>query len=79
MLIIRQNAQKEVEIDASTVYETFYIAVLYLKCFFSVYCFALGLKSAIQLGHPSFYKPAKWLQNIWLTINFPLISFKLNY
>ena len=68
MLMVNTNEKKEIEYDAVTIYETFYIVALVLKSFFSVFVFALGLKSAITIGHPKFYKPSKWLQNIWLKI-----------
>ena len=64
MLIIARNENKEVEYNAVTIYETFYIGALVLKSLFTVAVFALGLKSAITIGHPSFYKPAKWLQSV---------------
>ena len=32
-----------------------------VKNIFTVWIFSMGLKSAIQVGHPSYYKPAKWL------------------
>ena len=63
MLLIRTDADKKPEYNASTVYESFYIAVFFAKMIFSVAVFAMSIKSAIQIGHPSFYKPSKWLQN----------------
>lgn len=64
MLLVRTNANKETEYNAATVYESFYIVVFFAKMILSVFVLAVGLKSAIQIGHPSFYKPAKWLQNV---------------
>lgn len=61
---MKTNADKETEYNAATVYESFYVVVFFLKMILSVFVLAVGLKSAIQIGHPSFYKPAKWLQNV---------------
>lgn len=63
MLLINKDENKEIEYNAATVYRSFYVGVFMVKNLLAVYVFALGLKSAIQVGHPSFYKPAKWLQN----------------
>ena len=64
MLLVKSNADKETEYDAASVYESFYIAVFFARMILAVFVMAIGLKSAIQIGHPSFYKPAKWLQNV---------------
>jgi len=64
MLLVRTNERKELGFDAVSVYESFYVAALFLRNLFSVFVLALGLKSAIHIGHPSFYKPAKWLQSV---------------
>ena len=64
MLMVNTNEKKEIEYDAASIYETFYVVALVFKSLFSVFVFAMGIKSAITIGHPSFYKPAKWLQNV---------------
>jgi len=35
--------------------------VFWIKNLVVVLMFASGLKAAIQVGHPSYYKPAKWI------------------
>ena len=64
MLVINKDEQKEAEFDAVTIYTSLYLPVFIVKNIFTVFVFALGLKSAIQVGHPSYYKPAKWLQKV---------------
>lgn len=36
----------------------------WLKAIVVVMMYAYGIKSAIQVSHPIYYKPQKWLQNI---------------
>ena len=62
MLTVNVNEEKEIEFDAVSIYMSPYIAAFIVKNIFTVFVFALGLKSAIQVGHPSYYKPAKWIQ-----------------
>ena len=64
MLVVRTDENKEVEFDASSIYTTFYVAAFMARNLFTVIVFAVGLNSAIRVGHPSFYKPAKWLQAV---------------
>ena len=64
MLLVATNDKKEIEYDVITIYRSFYVAVFMVKNIFTVFVFAVALKSAIQIGHPSFYKPAKWIQNV---------------
>ena len=40
-----------------------YITAFLINRFVSCALYAWGLKSAIQVGHPMFYKPAKWLSD----------------
>ena len=37
-----------------------YMIVFIIRCLLMVYTLALSLKLAIQLGHPTYYKPARW-------------------
>ena len=39
-----------------------YMAVFWARNLFSVFMFAVSVKSVIQLGHPDYYKPSKWLK-----------------
>ena len=64
MLVINKNDKKEAEYDAVTIYTSLYIPAFVIKNIFTVFIFSMGLKSAIQVGHPSYYKPAKWLQKV---------------
>lgn len=64
MLVINTNDKKEVEYDLISIYKSFYVGVFIVKNIFTIVVFAVALKSAIQIGHPSFYKPAKWIQNV---------------
>lgn len=64
MLVINKNDKKETEFDAVTIYASLYLPAFIIKNIFTVFIFSLGLKSAITVGHPSFYKPAKWLDKV---------------
>ena len=61
MLQIQVDENKEIKYDAASVYTSFYIPVFILRMIITVGVFAVGLQSAIKVGHPSFYKPSKWL------------------
>ena len=62
------DAEKD-RVNIVTIYEPDSLwKILYLVLFvfsriLSTLFFAWGLKSAIQVGHPMFYKPAKWLSD----------------
>lgn len=43
--------------------------VFWCRNLFVVFFFAATIKAGIQIGHPSYYKPAKWL-TIWFLLNF---------
>ena len=38
--------------------------IFWLKAVALVQMYAYGLKAAIQVSHPTYYKPQKWLQNL---------------
>jgi len=38
-----------------------YMVVFWVRNLFVVFFFAATIKASIQVGHPSYYKPAKWL------------------
>ena len=61
MLQVNTNEEKEIEYDAASIYTSFYVAIFIIRMIVTVFVFAVGLQSAIKVGHPSFYKPAKWL------------------
>jgi hypothetical protein len=35
--------------------------VFWVRNLFVVFFFAAAIKAGVQVGHPSYYKPAKWL------------------
>ena len=43
--------------------------VFWCRNLFVVFFFAAAIKAGIQVGHPSYYKPQKWL-TIWFLLNF---------
>ena len=50
--------------DILTIYDNYiYLPFFLSNRVISALLFAWGLKSAIQVGHPMFYKPAKWLSD----------------
>jgi len=38
--------------------------IFWLKAVAMVLMYAYGIKAAIQVSHPSYYKPQKWLQDL---------------
>ena len=47
-----------------TIYDNYmYLGFFLLNRFISVMLYAWGLKSAIQVSHPMYYKPARWLSD----------------
>jgi len=54
---------KEVRSNVVTIYvNPVYMPVFAVKNVFAVVMYAFSIKAAIEIGHPKFYKPAKWLQ-----------------
>lgn len=48
--------------DILTLYTNWiYLVALVIRIFFSLYYYGACLKTAVQIGHPSYYKPGKWL------------------
>ena len=64
MLLVMTNEKKEIEYDAVSIYKSVYVGMFIFKNIFTVFVFAMGLYSAIKIGHPSFYKPARWLSTV---------------
>lgn len=57
------------EIGKNFIFQIFF----WTKAVALVLMYAYGIKSAIQVSHPTYYKPQKWLQNLdWL------VKLKLN-
>jgi hypothetical protein len=48
------------EIGKNFIFQIFF----WTKAVALVLMYAYGIKSAIQVSHPTYYKPQKWLQNL---------------
>ena len=49
--------------DVVTLYDNgIYMCFFWLRNLFSVVMFAFSIKAAIQITHPSYYRPGKWLE-----------------
>ena len=62
-----ENEEDAVDIvtiyNADSLFKILYLVVFVLNRIIAALFYAQGLKSAIQVGHPMFYKPAKWLSD----------------